>query len=456
MDRRSERLSTPPMPGKSGTVIDAKMSLGMFLRSGRANKGFSIADVAKITKIQPRILERLETGKLEGLPAEVFVRGFVKNFAKCVGLDEAEAIVRYAAALGNGPMPATMQTARAFVDSMQELAPSTASVLSPIVLVTPVPTLEAAPLERPELDDGVDELHVPIETELSPASPPEEHESVELAAGSLTQVAIAPEVTDVVDAAPSLEVAAPVVADGGGSKKKRNRRARGTQAGNGPKGNKRTAIATGTPAGASPVVVAPIETIEVIEVAPLVETLPTTDGAAADDLFGASTAMAIDVADLAVETASSEATAPAVVEAVEASPAIEASDATDAEPVVTQTWLPRMPTVTASSVPWRRPALGIYGRTTTPVVPSLVIDDSDPDSAERELEDRVTAKEPRTSFLPPILADRAKSAQGQGTLTLAVIILLIAATLTLSYLMRRPSSSGDGVTRADGTVELIG
>ena len=30
-----------------------------------------------------------------------------------------------------------------------------------------------------------------------------------------------------------------------------------------------------------------------------------------------------------------------------------------------------------------------------------------------------------------------------------MIILLIVATLTLSYLMRRPSASGEGVTRVD-------
>jgi hypothetical protein len=87
-----------------------------------------------------------------------------------------------------------------------------------------------------------------------------------------------------------------------------------------------------------------------------------------------------------------------------------------------------------------------------PTVPSLVIDDNDPDSAERELEDRAAAKErsPRArSFLPPILLDREDRSGRQGGLTLAVIILLIAATLTLSYLMRRPSSAGDGVTVRD-------
>ncbi len=57
----------------------------------------SVEDVAKVTKIQPRILERLEAGRFEGLPADVFVRGFVRSVARCVGLDEAEAITRYAA-----------------------------------------------------------------------------------------------------------------------------------------------------------------------------------------------------------------------------------------------------------------------------------------------------------------------------------------------------------------------
>ena len=93
-------------------------------------------------------------------------------------------------------------------------------------------------------------------------------------------------------------------------------------------------------------------------------------------------------------------------------------------------------------------------RSTRAVVPSLVIDDADPDSAERELEDRAARRSRRRSFLPPILLDREDRSARQGGLTLAVIILLIAATLTLSYLMRRPSSSGDGVTHAELPVDV--
>src|ERR1700709_1217631 len=87
---------------RSGTVVDARMSLALWLRAGRAQRGMSLEDVAKVTKIQGRILERLDAGRFDGLPAEVFVRGFLRSFARCVGLDEAEALERYNLIVASG------------------------------------------------------------------------------------------------------------------------------------------------------------------------------------------------------------------------------------------------------------------------------------------------------------------------------------------------------------------
>jgi hypothetical protein len=84
-------------------------------------------------------------------------------------------------------------------------------------------------------------------------------------------------------------------------------------------------------------------------------------------------------------------------------------------------------------------------------VPVLVIDDAAPELAEAEQAERA-AKQERRSFLPASLLDDRGSRQ--GGLTLAVIILLIVATLTLSYLMRRPSASGEGVTQAPAATPL--
>jgi hypothetical protein len=78
--------------------------------------------------------------------------------------------------------------------------------------------------------------------------------------------------------------------------------------------------------------------------------------------------------------------------------------------------------------------------------PVLIIDDEHPEDAERSQEERVERSDPSwRSFLPPALLD-SDDGSHRGTLTLAVIILVIVATLTMSYLLRRPNVSGDGVT----------
>src|SRR5580704_10250524 len=102
------------------TVVDPRTSLAMWLRAGRARRQLSLDDVARVTKIQPRILEKLEAGHFEGLPADVFVRGFVRSVARCVGLDEQEALERYGACNG---ISTSAPVARALVETMSELAP---------------------------------------------------------------------------------------------------------------------------------------------------------------------------------------------------------------------------------------------------------------------------------------------------------------------------------------------
>src|SRR5215813_14054770 len=78
--------------------VDPRTTLATWLRDGRNRKQLTIEDVARVTKIQVRILERLESGQYDGLPADVFVKGFVRSFARCVGLDESKALEKYGAA----------------------------------------------------------------------------------------------------------------------------------------------------------------------------------------------------------------------------------------------------------------------------------------------------------------------------------------------------------------------
>lgn len=388
-------------PG-SGTVVDARVALALWLRDGRARKKLSLDDVARITKIQGRILEKLESGQLDGLPAEVFVRGFVRSFARCVGLDESEALDRFTQCKDQQAAPSM---ARALVETMQELAPVTARVVK---VDRPIEVVEVVEIAPPVALTEVTVVTAPV------VEPP------------VVEVAPVVEAAAVVEAAPIVEQAP--------AKKKRSRKK----------------LATGTPSDGSLTVAAAAPKRTRKKKATLVEPAPVLEAAPLEPA--------------AVETAPVEATAVVDAPVLEDELVIEifvdepggmpvstiqfatvdlAIEAEGSGQIAAQhgTWRPTMPPLpTTSSMPWRRPALPAS------TAPTLVIDDADPDRAEREQDERAAARDHRVSFLPPILLDREDKSARQGGLTLAVIILLIAATLTLSYLMRRPSVSGSGVT----------
>jgi len=269
----------------------------------------------------------------------------------------------------------------------------------------------------------------------------------------------APIVASSIEAAPADEI----VADAVDGKKKKAKKGTGTG-----KGRKRKAIATGTPFEPLPVVVQPTEEISDATVATATAVDPSESVSLATSEIASGEIAATDVAsstssapntDAALAFATFVATSSSEIvvdDAATIAAVVSAVDATEIVPVG-ETWAPKMPVVVAPTVPWRLAASAQSARaksSTARTVPSMVIDDANPDLAEREIEDRAAARSPdlsavRRSFLPPILRDREDRSARQGGLTLAVIILLIAATLTLSYLMRRPSSSGDGVTQAD-------
>ena len=62
---------------------------GPQLAAAREACGFSVADVARQLKLAPWQVEALETGNYARMPGTVFVRGFIRNYARLVKLDPA-------------------------------------------------------------------------------------------------------------------------------------------------------------------------------------------------------------------------------------------------------------------------------------------------------------------------------------------------------------------------------
>lgn len=73
---------------RAGTV---SAEAGEQLRAARLQKGLSEADVAAALKVPVRYIEALDRGDLSCLPEQAFVRGYVRSYARMVGID-AEAM----------------------------------------------------------------------------------------------------------------------------------------------------------------------------------------------------------------------------------------------------------------------------------------------------------------------------------------------------------------------------
>jgi hypothetical protein len=82
----------------TGPPPDPRTEPGAFLRHHRRAKGLTLEHLAAETKIRAILLEQIESEAVDELPAAVFVRGHVLQFARAIGLpDPNEIAARYLA-----------------------------------------------------------------------------------------------------------------------------------------------------------------------------------------------------------------------------------------------------------------------------------------------------------------------------------------------------------------------
>jgi len=71
------------------------LTLGEKLRQAREARGITIREIADQTRISAAYLESIENNDYRNLPGGIFNKGFVKSYARYVGIDEKEAIADY-------------------------------------------------------------------------------------------------------------------------------------------------------------------------------------------------------------------------------------------------------------------------------------------------------------------------------------------------------------------------
>ena len=70
-------------------------SFGEYLRRERELRGVTLEEISKTTNIRVGFLKALESDDSESLPAEVFVKGFIRSYAENTGMDHNEVLLAY-------------------------------------------------------------------------------------------------------------------------------------------------------------------------------------------------------------------------------------------------------------------------------------------------------------------------------------------------------------------------
>ena len=77
-------------------------SPGAVLRAAREARGESVSEVAFALKLNPRQIAALEADNFSALPGMAFVRGFLRNYARYLGLDPAPLLAGVERLAGQG------------------------------------------------------------------------------------------------------------------------------------------------------------------------------------------------------------------------------------------------------------------------------------------------------------------------------------------------------------------
>jgi len=93
---KSRIATVIPIPQETGLP-----SFGEKLKLEREKRNITLEEISSSTKISTRMLNALEEEKFNRLPGGIFNKGFVRAYARAVGLDEDQAVADYLQASGD-------------------------------------------------------------------------------------------------------------------------------------------------------------------------------------------------------------------------------------------------------------------------------------------------------------------------------------------------------------------
>lgn len=124
-------------------------SVSQTLRQTREAKGITLEEVAQRTYIKLPYLVALEEGDIAKLPAPVYIHGYIRQYAKLLGLNGSDLVLQYQQDAGRGPAPKVSVATSARSAVIPEAEVGTQELVSgPTAVRTLPPDLREESLQR--------------------------------------------------------------------------------------------------------------------------------------------------------------------------------------------------------------------------------------------------------------------------------------------------------------------
>jgi Helix-turn-helix domain/Domain of unknown function (DUF4115) len=121
-------------------------------RKARENKSLTLDDVSNVTKISARMLQAIEEEKFDQLPGGVFNKGFIRAYARHLGVNDEDAVTEYLACLRRAQVEAQAVWEPPSHVMTQVKRPAVASVVQTAKAPSPVHSDDLPEMQLPRAE----------------------------------------------------------------------------------------------------------------------------------------------------------------------------------------------------------------------------------------------------------------------------------------------------------------
>ena len=99
MSDKTENESSPPLANEPGSARDEipRKTPGQILLAARIESNIKLEYIASELRLTKKLIESIEADQTEALPESTYVRGYIRSYARLLGLDEEMVLENYSA-----------------------------------------------------------------------------------------------------------------------------------------------------------------------------------------------------------------------------------------------------------------------------------------------------------------------------------------------------------------------